>query len=290
MVLTAQYGAESLVCSEVRQQRLVKRSQMNDRLRNFLMFDAAEHGCTVLVEELIAEGGSVAARDRFGNTALLLASRNGHNATVKRLIAMDADVHQRNLAGSSALLRAVTSNRRRTARILLDAGADVNARNRRGVSPLIAAAYNGNTRIVRFLIDAGADCAPVDATGKAAIVYAAAKGYREIVAMLLDKGVDVDTRYDNRLTALMWAAGHTNDVPVVEGVATVKLLLEREATLDLADARHRTALMIASERGHAEIVQALIEAGASASARDVSGKSAADLAANASVRALLVAD
>ena len=121
-------------------------------------------------------------------------------------------------------------------------------------------------------------------------MYAAAKGYSGIIAMLLDTGLNVDERYANGLTALMWAAGHTNDVPVTEGRAAVELLLNRGAALELVENRGRTALMIAAERGHAEIVEALLDAGAERKRQDAAGKTAADLAANDAVRGLLAAN
>ncbi len=48
------------------------------------------------------------------------------------------------------------------------------------------------------------------------MVYAAGKGYPDIVAKLLDAGLDVDGRYDHDLTALMWAAGHSNDAMLLQ--------------------------------------------------------------------------
>lgn len=284
------YPGESIVCEELRQRRIVHGNQMNDRLRNFLLFDAAQRGCTELMSDLLSEGASVRARDQFGNTALIHAARAGENDALELLLEKNSEVNYRNIAGSTALLQAVTMNRSRATRILLQAGADPNTPSRRNVSPLIAAAYNGNVRMVERLLEAGARPEPRDATGKGALVYAAAKGYPKIVTMLLDTGLAVDERFDHGLTALMWAAGHTNDVPVDEGLGTVRLLLNRGATFELADDRGRTALMIAAERGHAEIVEALLEAGADGTRRDAAGKSAMDLAANDAVRLLLGRD
>ena len=81
----------------------------------------------------------------------------------------------------------------------------------------------------------------------------------------------------------MWAAGHANIVPVADGLATVELLVGRGADLDRADDRGRTALMIAAERGHAEIVAWLVAHGADADLADREGKKAADLAASPAV-------
>jgi ankyrin repeat protein len=87
----------------------------------------------------------------------------------------------------------------------------------------------------------------------------------------------------------MWAAGHEDGVgaPAAQGV--VDLLLSRGAELDAMDDRGRTALMMAAELGHAELVAMLIGRGADASLRDKRGNTAFDLAANDSVRATLAA-
>jgi ankyrin repeat protein len=105
---------------------------------------------------------------------------------------------------------------------------------------------------------------------------------------MLEAGVDVNRRFGNELTALMWAAGYPDDVDVGDGVATVELLLAKGAQLDLADNRGRTALMIAAERGHAEIVKLLLAAGADPARRDKDGRSAADIATDAAVRTALL--
>ncbi|HIC28911.1 MAG TPA: ankyrin repeat domain-containing protein, partial [Rhodospirillales bacterium] len=64
----------------------------------------------------------------------------------------------------------------------------------------------------------------------------------------------------NNLTALMWAAGHSNDVPPAEAVTTVKLLIERGARLALKDNRGKTARMIAAEMNHEEVLKVLAAA------------------------------
>lgn len=138
-----------------------------------------------------------------------------------------------------------------------------------------------------LLLQHGAAPGAVDSTGKSAILYAAARGSAPIVAHLLDSGVAVNAVYGNDLMALMWAAGHANDVPEPDGLATVKLLLDRGARIDDADNRGRTALMIAAELGHAEIVDLLLARGARRERTDKDGKRAADLAATASLRTRL---
>jgi ankyrin repeat protein len=82
----------------------------------------------------------------------------------------------------------------------------------------------------------------------------------------------------------MWAAGHADNAGSADALATIALLIERGAAIDIADNRGRTALMIAAERGHGAIAAFLLARGAKADLRDKDGKSVRDLAANDEVR------
>jgi ankyrin repeat protein len=137
--------------------------------------------------------------------------------------------------------------------------------------------------MVDTLLDAGADPTAVDATGKGALVYAAARARVGIAERVLAAGIDVNATYGHGLTALMWAAGHANDAPEPEGVATVRFLIGAGAALDMVDDRGRTALMIAAERGHPAIVDELLSAGADPGLRDLAGDDAASLAATPAI-------
>ena len=108
-----------------------------------------------------------------------------------------------------------------------------------------------------------------------------------IVDRLLAAGIDVNARYANDLTVLMWASGHADDASDADGVALVRDLLDRGARVDDADDRGRTALMIAAERGHAEVAKLLLAHGADPARREQQGKTAADLAASDGVRSVL---
>lgn len=277
------------LCSEIAQHYQTVRKPADQREIDFLLFDAAERGCDALVEMFLEAGALVATRDRSGNTALSVAAKMGQATTVELLVAAGADVNHRNILGVSPLLHAVTDGRRQAAKALLALGADPNLGNAKGVTPVITAAFNGEAKMLDMLLEAGADPLVNEATGKGPMVYAAGRGYLRIVQRLLKVGIDPARTYGNDLTALMWAAGHSNDVPEAEGLATVEALLEAGAPVGPADNRGRTALMIAAGRGHAAIAARLIAAGADPAARDKDGKAAADLAADDAVRAALTA-
>ena len=164
---------------------------------------------------------------------------------------------------------------------------------------LIQGSKNGSTNTVKLILDKDIPIDYCDEHGSTALMYASINGHTDIVRMLLDKGAQVDTtnrpstdimteigitcgntsivrllkdideETDTELTesdtiirkagfictALMSACdtGHTN---------VVKLLLDRNAQVDIINVDGMTALMFASSKGHLEIVNMLIDKGA----------------------------
>ena len=117
-----------------------------------------------------------------------------------------------------------------------------------------------------------------------------AAAFSPVVRLLLDHGVDVNARYGNDLTALMWAAGHSDEAGVQDVVAVMTMLLDSGAHIDDADNRGRTALMIAAELNHAEAVDLLIARGADKTLKDKEGKRASDLTSLTALRDKLAAN
>ena len=96
----------------------------------------------------------------------------------------------------------------------------------------------------------------------------------ELVGTLLDRGTLVDANIDEHYvtTALHCAAisGH---------VATLRLLLDRGALIDMPDRIGYTALRMAAEEGHKDSVQVLLEKGADVDRQHPDGTTALNLAA-----------
>lgn len=280
-------ATEAPVCAGIRARWESTRADLQVPQVSALLFAAADNGCPALGEDLLAAGALIEAKDRFGTTPLGHAAREGQLDVIAMLLAHGADINHGNLAGSSPLFLAIERHHPDAAAYLIAHGADVNEPGRSHVTPLAVAAFSGDDATVALLLAKGVKTDAYDVTGKTAMVYVAGGGHAAIVKRLLAAKQDVNERYGNDLTALMWAAGYVDGVADAAGEATVATLLDAGAQVNAEDNRGRTALMIAAERGHADIVKLLLARGADPKHTDRQGKTARDLAANETVKAAL---
>lgn len=143
-------------------------------------------------------------------------------------------------------------------------GALVDAPNSMGGTALMLASQLGEEELAQCLLQLGANVNACDSYGRSAISYAAENNHEPIARLLLEKGVDPNTVSKAGFTALMFAAQ--------EGfVNIVRVLLEYKAQVNITigkDQGHRggwSAALYAAYNGHAEVLQMLIDAGASLS-------------------------
>lgn len=288
-VVPTAHAANVRECQALSQRYLEIKAAASSIERNTLLFSAAKHECEPLAKTLLEDGASLEARDALGNMPLAKAAQNGHLGLVKLFLDHKAPVNARNLEASTALFLAAEEERREVAELLLAAGADPNITGRTGISPVGAAAYTGNVQFVRLLLEHGADPKALDVTGKTAMIYAAGRCFKPVVALLAERGVDVNAVGGHNLTPLMWAAGHTDEAGAADVKETIEFLATKGAQLDEKDDRGKTALMIAAELGHATAVEALMKAGADKTLTDKSGRTAAELASDETIRTKLAA-
>ena len=214
-------------------------------------------------------------------TRLVQASRRGDVAEIERLLAESPDVLQR--IEEREVCEALHGSAN-GAGALLRLGADPNARDdRAGATALHHAGWGGDEELARALLGGGADpylrdrdydatpigwahengqkelMALITAHAPPDIVDAAWLGDAERVGEILDTDPSlVDGLEGGRISPLRSAAW-------MGRVAVVKTLLERGADASLPNpSNQRTALELARERGHEEVV-ALLEAAAAAS-------------------------
>ena len=195
-------------------------------------------------------------------------------------------LESRNLAGCTALHCAAVRGQAVAAAALLDAGADLEAHDSFGSTPLLLAAGGGAPaahELAALLLARGADVTVSDGCGRNALLLACeAPTGADFAATLLAASPDpaamcalVDRDERNALIA---AVDHGR-VPAM-GV----VLRAAPALLESRDAGGCTPLISAAARGHATVVEALVQAGAAIDARDNRGATAAWWASASSQR------
>jgi ankyrin repeat protein len=143
-------------------------------------------------------------------------------------------------------------------RLLLQQGNDPNTINLKQVSALANAIFHKRSNVAELLLRHGARHDIIDSTGKSSAVYAAANGETEVLEQILALSADdrssIDFRYAHELTLLMWAAGYGN-------TETVAMLIDHGADPTLVDDRGKTALIMAAEKKHLDVVARLQASG-----------------------------
>ncbi|KAJ7158283.1 ankyrin repeat-containing domain protein [Mycena crocata] len=211
------------------------------------------------------------------------------------LLKHGADVHAHN---NGALRAASRKGSKEVVQLLLEHGTNVNASDENDVSALEAAAcWDGSygsewpspddraTRrleLVGLLLE---HIAGVHVHNNDALRAASKRGHKEVVQLLLENGAEVNAADEKDVSALEAAAGwdgmHSwekslpdwveHPTPSVDAKAAhrldlVRLLLEHNADVH---AHNNGALRAASEKGHKEVVQILLENGTDASALEI---------------------
>lgn len=179
-----------------------------------------------------------------------------------------------NAPGSGELGGAANAGELRVATFLLDHGADVNAKSG-GDIPLNQAAMNAHKTMVELLINRGADVNARGSAGGSALLTATGAGYQAVVEVLLAHKADANAQYtkvNNEKTALDLAAN-------LGHLNLVNLLLATGANPNLKDSEGRASLNYAIANGSPEIVKALLTAGADVALEDSGGRTVLSYAA-----------
>jgi uncharacterized protein len=134
----------------------------------------------------------------------------------------------------------------------------LNARDESGRTPLIRAAAAGHNGSLRLLVGKGADINAKDGDGNTALMMAALKGFDGVAKTLLDLGAEINLWNFQGQTALLLGATHLNNSngrrPMSQRKKdTVRLLLDRNARIDLADNKGNTPAAWAQRHGYKDV-------------------------------------
>ncbi|KAI6170522.1 Suppressor of tumorigenicity 14 protein-like protein [Aphelenchoides bicaudatus] len=245
---------------------------VEDKDRSTLLHIAAKYGYYEAAKALIAKDHRlINFTDKHRQTPLHLAALNGYCNIVSLLLSNGADVNAlANFGGDdlttspsvSALYLAAENGYTKCIKVLLDKGAKINYKTYDGFTALHVASQFGKYEAAKVLM--AKDPSLGNATDKFKAIplhLAALNGHCKIVSFLLDKGADVnalanfdedDSTTPPSVSALYWAAQNGS-------VECLRILLDNGADINHQDFLGRTALHIASQEGHYDVVKALIK-------------------------------
>ncbi|KAF7984821.1 hypothetical protein HWV62_11848 [Athelia sp. TMB] len=227
-------------------------TQVTDRDCNALQV-ASGYGHLEIVTALLDHGADINAGGR-GGTALQRASSCGHLKIVTALLDHGADINAQGHKGSTALRRATGEGHFAIVTLLLDRGADINARGYWGTA-LDQALHRDHLEIATLLLDREAD--PNAGDGGTALWRASHHADLKVVTLLLDRGVDVNGQ-EGRIGS---QALERASIQCHENLMDLQWELRADAN---ALNHEEIASLMASAKGHLEVVNLLLDRGVEA--------------------------
>ncbi len=223
----------------------------------------------MLVVLLIAltNGGGVfaqappSAAETTAYTGLLAAAARGDVADIARLVASGKPVDVRDSYGRTPLHVAAFGGKHDAMRALVKAGANPNALEHDRYDIVTIAAVANDLPTLKVALDIG--CSAANITSRydgTALIASAHLGHVDIVRELIRARAPLDHVNNLGWTALIESIVLGDGGP--RHTATLKLLVDAGATVNLPDRSGTTPLALARSRGYKEMVVILEKAGA----------------------------
>jgi ankyrin repeat protein len=240
---------------------------------------------SAVLNMLAKKSADVNAAEADGSTPLLWAAHANDADLVARLLKAGSKANVKNLLGATPLSEAAFNGNTEAIKALLEAGADPNAAGPDGETPLMLVARTSNADAAKLLLDKGANPnAKESQRGQTALMWAAANSQGPIMRELLAHGAEVDTASESDLMTPL-VSGEPRAQPRPPGGMTamlfstregcmdcVKALVEKGASVNLADPEGVTPLITAIFNARFDVAKYLIEKGASVNQWDWWGR------------------
>mmetsp|Transcript_34044 Transcript_34044/g.44985 ORF Transcript_34044/g.44985 Transcript_34044/m.44985 type:complete len:771 (-) Transcript_34044:68-2380(-) len=227
-----------------------------------LMNIAAQHQRASLISALIEAGADVNGKDGSGETILCTAAKYGRWHICEILLGAGADPNLADFHDDTPLCHACAGSHREAAHLLLLWGASPTQANFRGITPFITACSQGDPRIVQMLMASEEELKGMVPNPKDP-VQAKAKIISQTESNTMEEKLSSGSQTDGKEKE-----PSTTDVLVVNTeLSAEEEEEEKDATVNGINLEHKTtsgitALYAASQRGHVEVVNILIEKGA----------------------------
>nr|CAH7722319.1 unnamed protein product [Callosobruchus chinensis] len=238
---------------------------------------ASRKGHIDLVNNLLANHARVDVFDNDGRSALHLASEQGYLHVCDSLLTNKAFINSKSRNGRTALHLAAMNGYIHLVKFLIkDHNAVIDILTLKKQTPLHLAAAAGQIEVCKLLLELGADIDATDEQGQKPIHAACQNNYSEVVKLFLQQhpSLVMATTKDGDTCAHIAAA--QGSVTVIEELMKFDRAGVISARNKITDA---TPLQMAAEGGHAEVVKALVRAGANITDENKGGFTAVHLAA-----------
>ncbi|MBE9118938.1 ankyrin repeat domain-containing protein [Lusitaniella coriacea LEGE 07157] len=235
------------------------------------LMTASLRGRLDFVQALVSSGADVNYINHDGQTALKLAAYNGHQEVFDYLFPLTVESERKNYA-KQILPDGIRRKERRQNKLIRNLisavtegdieairetakGTNINAFDEDGVTALHTAVLTGQVEIIRTLLALGANPNILaEDDGWTPLMEAAQAGYADVVNLLIEAGAELENCIED-MTPLMLAAD-SNALKVAE------ISIEAGANVNVKNRDGRTALFFAQQGGHTEIIQLLLDSGA----------------------------
>ncbi|XP_060083693.1 ankyrin repeat and SOCS box protein 3-like [Ylistrum balloti] len=225
---------------------------------------AARMGDLGCVQDLVWHGKPVDVRDNRGWTPIHEAAFHGHSGCLEFLLRQDVvEPEWRTFEDETALILAARGGHFECVRTLLDCDADPTAETKEGYTPLWEAISAESFECVRLLMRKGAvvQINYQNYTGFTPLHAAAERGYTHILDYLVKHGARLDMCADVDITPIFLASQFGH-----KDCLQILLQTAREkGQMDLVNKTthdHATPLLIASQEGHEDCIRLLLSYGA----------------------------
>ncbi|XP_015591539.1 serine/threonine-protein phosphatase 6 regulatory ankyrin repeat subunit A isoform X3 [Cephus cinctus] len=238
---------------------------------------AAHRGHMELVTTLLANHARVDVFDLEGRSALHLAAERGYLQVCDALLASKAFINSKSRVGRTALHLAAMNGYTHLVRFLIqDHSAAIDVLTLRKQTPLHLAAGAGQLEVCKLLLELGASIDATDDQGQKPIHAAAMNNYAEVAQLFLQKHPSLVMAYTKDGNTCAHIAAMQGSVRVIEEL----MKFDRQGVISAGNKlTEATPLQLAAEGGHAEVVKALVRAGASCADENRAGFTAVHLAA-----------
>ncbi len=228
---------------------------------------AAENGHLDVLEWLFEQGLSLTAKTNAGATAVHVAAFKGHLSVLKWLFEQGLLLTAKTNAGETAVHVAAQEGHLDVLKWLFEQGLSLTTKTNIGATAVHVAAKNGHLDVLKWLLGKQVPLTAKTNAGETAVHVAAQEGHLDVLKWLFEQKLSLLEK-TNEGTTVLHIAANNNNLPIVKWLLKKKVPLMEESTEFLIYSRSEesiaiTPLQLAICRGHLDMVQCLVNAGAS---------------------------